>query len=172
MRDNSFDYFTIWSVIAVITSIIIIMIGKLLGCPQPWLAMFFIPLTSIVSLIGTDTVGYHLNIPDTKTRKKVIRSHLWLHTIPLYISFLTICHWDKIVGKSASNRDMMIGLGLLATFFASYSFTELDTGEKHLKKLEKVYNTRDPTYFIIVGICIAIVTSLSLKSSCANLKNT
>lgn len=168
MRENNFDYFTLWSVVAVIVSILIIILGKLLGRPQPWLAMFFIPLTTVVSLIGTDTVGYHLNIPTTKDRKKVIRSHLWLHTIPLYISFLTVCNWNSVVGKKATNKDMMIGMSLLLSFFACYSSSPLDTGEKHLEKIKEVYNTKDPVYFIIVGICIAIVTSFATRTASKN----
>lgn len=163
MRDT-FDYFTVWAVIAVICSLVIIVLGRVLGRPQSWLCAFFIPLTAVVSLIGTDTVGYHLEIPKTNSRKKVIRSHLWLHTVPLYASLIVLCNWKHVVGEEKlTNRKILTGGGLLAAFAGAYCNTKLDSGETFLDKISTVYNTKDPLMFVLVGTFIAIATSLSLR---------
>ena len=155
MRTNDFDYFTTWSLIAIVLALTALKIGKLAHRPQPWLGVFVICLALVVCVLGTDAVSYHLD-PPAVYRKTLMRNHMWMHLVPFVVSLILLTNWDFYIGHRVSARSGGFGFAAALALFGTWLFLPLDSGERGLSKISTVYNTQNPATFLLSGGALGI----------------
>ena len=166
MRTKDFDYFTTWSLIAIMLANVVIQGGRLLHRPQAWLGVFVVCLSLVVCVLGTDAVSYHLEPPETY-RKQIMRNHMWMHLVPLISTVILLTNWQFYIGQALTPTSGGAGFLAALSLFGAWVFCPLDTGEIWQRKVVTVYNTQNPYIFLLSGAALGFV-GLGLAHQASN----
>ena len=156
MRKNDLDYFTTWSIVAIMLALAVLKIGRLTRRPQAWLGVFVVCLSLVVCVLGTDAVSYHLD-PPAAYRRTLMRNHMWMHLVPLVLSVILLTNWDFYIGHPLTARSGGVGFLAALALFGTWLFYPLDSGERGTCKISAVYNTQNPCTFLLSGGALGIV---------------
>ena len=158
---SNLDYFTYWNALSYAIGFTALCGCKVAHKEARWLAVYLICSSLVVCIIGTWVLAFRMKIP-RQFHRKVLRTQLWLHVMPLVLSFMIISIWPILVGKRATSNDAMLGLlGLAVLFTAWCSIPESTSRATFLKKIEVVYQTEESLMLVCIGIVIAGVASLT-----------
>ena len=158
-------YMTYWYVYCIVAAYAAVGVARVVPALRQYaapLAGFIVTASCLVGVMGAEVVSNRMRLAPSELLL-TLRSHVFLHVLPLYGALLLIAFWRVAVGRRLSVRAATCSLAATMVIFLVWCMTP--TNDPMMAtwglKITHVYHVTFPFTYVCAGVLVATLGAVA-----------